>query len=80
MYVNYNLKLNPSTFGDLYRQMWLHHHRGVLTMVANQLQVSPQMVRMVFWGQRKSQRIEQALSSHGFSITGTRVRNNVKSA
>ncbi len=67
---NYNLSFDSSAFLNAYKRQWLLEHWGVISEVANNLKpkVSPQMVRMVFWGVRRSKRIERALRRRGVCL------------
>lgn len=72
---DYNLNIERSITADWYRRQWLARNRGVLSQVAKQLKprVSPQFVRLVFWGERRSRRVERALRRRlapGFEASG----------
>lgn len=77
---DYNLRVKDNTLPDLYRALWLRMHRGVLSEVAREVGVTPQMVRMVFWGQKRSRRIETRLSFHGFTVPRKNPTDNVRAA
>ncbi len=62
-----NLYSDPTILLDYDKYRWLARNRGVLSEVAMSLRpekpYSKQFVRMVYWGQRRSQRVEAALRS-----------------
>lgn len=64
----FNLPFDSNTLLNAYKRQWLLEHWGVISQVANNLRVSPQMVRMVYWGVRRSRSIERALRRRGACI------------
>jgi hypothetical protein len=62
--------------------LWLRAHRGILSMVARKARVTPQFVRLVFWGKRRSRdgQIERLLQRHGASMPHPGRRVNVRAA
>jgi hypothetical protein len=65
MFSKDNLKAESSIMLDHDKRRWLARNRGVLSEVSIQLSrrksCSKQFVRMVFWGARRSRRVEIAL-------------------
>ena len=43
------------------KKLFLEANRGMLSEVSQRTKRSPQFVRMVFWGQRRSKNVERAL-------------------
>jgi hypothetical protein len=64
----YNLKIITDAEAALLKSLWLRAHRGVLSQVALQLQVTPQAVRKVYHGKGTSRRIRLALLRRGAPI------------
>ena len=55
--------LKTSTLKYWDKKRILRANRGLLTRVAREVGVTPQAVRLIWWGVQKSARIEQALDS-----------------
>ena len=45
--------------------LWLRQNYGVLTRIAEDLDISVQSVHQAFWGKRRSKRVETALRAAG---------------
>jgi len=58
---NYNLRIHHDDPLAQRKREWLVEHWGALTALAGRCRVTPQMVREVYWGRRKSARIQRAL-------------------
>ena len=60
-----NLKIHSLILADHDKRRWLARNRGIFAQVARQLsrkeQCSKQFVRLVFWGERRSRRVEKVL-------------------
>jgi hypothetical protein len=67
---NLNLPFDSTTLHKWYKRAWLREHWGLISEVANNLNVSPQFVRLVYWGERRSERVERALRRRGACLCG----------
>jgi hypothetical protein len=58
-----NLNIQDIILANPFKTAWLHANRGLCVTVAAQLHppVSQQFVRMVYYGHRRSKRVERAL-------------------
>jgi hypothetical protein len=76
------LRINDITEEIAFKTLWLRRNRGVLTKVARSLEppVGPFFVRQVFWGRRRSERVEAALAALGIIVGPPVRRRNVKAA
>lgn len=70
-----NLQSETAILAHGYKKLWLQKNQGIFGEVVQQLsrrkRVSRQFVRMVFWGERKSARVERAfrqLRAPGFEV------------
>jgi len=78
--VSRDLHLQDTTEDFLFRTLWIRRNRGLLAKVAKKLGVCGAMVRMVFWGKRRSARVEAELELHGLIVGPPVRRRNVKAA
>lgn len=72
--------MNDTTEDMLFRTLWIRRNRGLLERVAKELGVSGSMVRAVFWGKRRSAKVEAVLETHGVIVGPPVRRRNVKAA
>jgi hypothetical protein len=66
---------DAAVISDYYKNLWLKANRGVFVQVAKQLSrqkpISNQMVRMVYFGVRRSKRVERVfrrMRAPGFEL------------
>jgi hypothetical protein len=71
--------MKHTTPAQIEKILWLRAHRGILSLVGRKTGYTPQFVRLVFWGERRSKdgRIERMLRRHEASMTQARRRVNV---
>ena len=65
---SFNLNTHDTASAILLRKLWLSENWGVLSEVAIKLGVTPQAVSPVYWGKKRSLRIERALQRKGAPI------------
>ena len=77
-----NLRIEGITEDILFKTLWMRRNRGLLGKIARKLTppVTGAMVRAVFWGKRRSARIEAELELHGVIVGPPVRRRNVKAA
>jgi hypothetical protein len=80
VYQKRNLRLNDTTEDHLFKMMWLRRNRGLLARVARELGVSGSFARQVFWGKRRSAKVEEVLASHGLIVGPPVRRRHAKAA
>jgi hypothetical protein len=73
--VKNNLDYDETILSHYYKNLWLKANRGIFVQVAKQLSrkkpISNQMIRMVYFGERRSQRVERVfrrLRAPGFEL------------
>jgi hypothetical protein len=59
--MNDNLPQENTVLVIPYRTAWVRSNHGVFAQLSRKLRVSRQFVRAVFYGHRRSKRVEQAL-------------------
>jgi hypothetical protein len=68
-----------TTQAQIEKILWLRAHRGILSLVGRKTGYTPQFVRLVYWGERRSKdgSVERSLRRHEASMPQTRRRVNV---
>ena len=63
-----------------YKKLWLRNHRSLLEDFTRRFGVTGDLVRSVFWGRRRSAKIEHAFAAIGIIVGPPVRRRNVKAA
>ncbi len=73
-----NRPFESTTLLNWYKRAWLRENWGIISAVAVNLKVSRQFVREVYWGRKRSKRVEAALRRRGVCLCPNQHGNRVK--